>query len=182
MKKRALIITHSGFQDHELVYPYYRLLGDNFKVDIVAEKRDGNGRIYGILGTNMPCTILLDEFCTNLSHYLSEYDMLVIPGGVKSLEKLRLIPNVISFISNWNSLGKVISSTCHGAQLLISAKIVKGKKISGYYSIQDDIINAGATYSKDPVVVDDNIISSPHYDHMGIWMETTLKVYYEKNA
>lgn len=182
MKKKALIITYSGFQDHELVYPYYRLLGDDFHVDIVADKKDSNARIYGILGVNMPCTVLIDEFCKNTPYFQEAYDLLVVPGGVKSLEKLRLIPNIVKFISDWNAQGKVISSTCHGAQLLISARVVKGKKISGYYSIEDDINNAGATYSREPVVVDDNIISSPHYDHMGIWMETTLKVYYQKNA
>jgi putative intracellular protease/amidase len=47
MKKHALILTWSGFQDHELVYPYYRLLGDGFTVDTVADKRDEQGRIYG---------------------------------------------------------------------------------------------------------------------------------------
>lgn len=182
MKKKALIITHSGFQDHELVYPYYRLLGDEFSVDVVADKRDSNGRIYGILGVNMPCTILIDDFCKNFDHHLDAYDLLVIPGGVKSLEKLRLIPKVITFISSWNAQNKIISSTCHGAQLLISARVVKGKKISGYYSIEDDITNAGATYTRDPVVVDANVISSPHYDHMGVWMETTLQEYYKKYA
>jgi protease I len=58
--------------------------------------------------------------------------------------------------------------------MLISAKIVAGKTIAGYYSLEDDITNAGATYSREPVVVSGNIISSPHYDFMGEWMETTL--------
>ena len=57
---------------------------------------------------------------------------------------------------------------------MISAKIVKGKRISGYYSLEDDINNAGATYSREPVVPDGNIVSSPHYDHMGIWMKTAI--------
>jgi protease I len=182
MKKKALIITHSGFQDHELIYPYYRLLGDGFEVDIVAEKRDSLGRIYGIFGVNMPCTVLIEDFCKNAGKYQNEYDLLVLPGGVKALEKLRLIPKIIEFIAVWNSMKKVISSTCHGAQLLISARIVKGRKISGYYSIEDDINNAGATYSREPFAIDDNIISSPHYDHMGAWMENTLKVYYQRNG
>ena len=89
MKKQALIITYSGFKDQELVYPYYRLLGEGFKTHIVAEKKDEQGRIYGIFGLNMPCHVLLDEFGINSDHYFKNYDMLVIPGGVKSLEKLR---------------------------------------------------------------------------------------------
>ena len=80
--------------------------------------------------------------------------------------------------SNWNSQRKTIASTCHGAQLLISAKAVKGRKISGYYSLQDDIVNAGGIYSSEPVVIDENIVSSPHYDYLGEWFEAVLLKYY----
>lgn len=178
MKKRALILTHTGFQDHELVYPYYRLLGENIETHIVADKKDELGRCYGIFGLNMPCHITLKEFCANPAHYHSEYDIMVLPGGVKALEKLRLNKDVLKFINDWNAAGKLIISTCHGAQLLISARVVKGRKISGYYSLEDDVNNAGATYVNAPVVIDDNIISSPHYDHMGAWMEEAIKLYY----
>jgi protease I len=102
-------------------------------------------------------------------------------NNIKSLEKLRQETQVLSFISKWNKLGKVIASTCHGAQLLISSKISPGRKISGYYSIEDDITNSGAIYLNIPVVIDDNIISSPHYDFMGEWMEETLRIFKEKN-
>ena len=69
---------------------------------------------------------------------------------------------------------KIIGSICHGAQLLISANVIKGKKISGYYSIKDDIINAGAIYVDAPAVEDNNIISSPHYKFLGDWMKTII--------
>ncbi|BAT22049.1 hypothetical protein AR679_gp023 [Yellowstone lake phycodnavirus 1] len=174
---KAVILTYSGFQDHELVYPYYRLLGAGFSVDIVADKKDELGRIYGIFGLNMPCHIVLSDFVKDQAKFLSEYDLLVLPGGVKSLEKLRQNKDVLNFISQWNGLGKCISSTCHGAQLLISAKIVKGRRISGYYSLKDDIENAGAEYVNEPFVIDGNVITSPHYDHMGPWMEKTLEVH-----
>jgi protease I len=177
--KKALIITWESFQDHELVYPYYRLLEDEFTVDIMSNKI---GRIYGILGTNMPSTKLVSDLQDEqkFQEYLNQYDILVLPGGVKSLEKLRQEKTVLKFINDWNASGKVISSTCHGAQLLISAKVVKGRKISGYYSLEDDINNSGAIYVNEPYVIDSNIISSPHYDHMGIWMKKTLDCYYEK--
>jgi protease I len=116
----------------------------------------------------------MNDFNANIDHYLSSFDFLLLPGGVKSLEKLRQEKKVLDFIYQWDKLGKIIASTCHGAQLLISSKIVKGRKISGYYSLEDDINNAGAIYSRDPVVVDKNIISSPHYDFMGEWMEEAL--------
>lgn len=182
MPKKALIITWSGFQDHELVYPYYRLLGEGFDTTIVGDKKDELGRFYGIFGLNMPCHQLVSEFKQKTDFWLEEADLLVIPGGVKSLEKLRLEKEVKAFIHEWHKRGKLISSTCHGAQMLVSARVVKGEKIAAYYSLQDDIENAGATYSKEPVVVSGNIVSSPHYDFMGEWMEVTIKEYYEKYA
>ena len=177
---KAIILTYSGFQDQELVYPYYRLLGEEFKVDIFGDKVDALGRIYGILGVNMPCQKIYDKDLLDLNLIIDEYDLMIIPGGVKSLEKLRQNTMVIELIHKWNQKDKIIASTCHGAQLLISAKVTKGKTIAAYPSIKDDILNSGAQYSSSPVVVDKNIITSPHYDHMGIWMETTIRVYNEK--
>ena len=97
-------------------------------------------------------------------------------GRVKALEKLRLEKGIIEFVKEWNSLDKTIFSLCNGAQLLITADAIRGKTISGYYAIEADINNAGATYHRGPVVVSENIISSPHYDFMGEWMRTGYKV------
>ena len=170
---KALIITWENFQDQELVYPFYRLKEETSDVIVMANV---TGKFFGIMGSNMTSHAnhidLMIESLFNL--YLNEFDLLVLPGGVKALEKLRQEKHVINFISEWNKRGKVIASTCHGAQLMISAKIVAGREISGYYSLEDDINNAGAKYVNAPVVVDGNIVSSPHYDHMGIWMKTAI--------
>ena len=179
--EQALIITWNGFQDQELVYPYYRLLGAGIDTKIVADSHDDKGRIYGILGVNMPCHITLKNFLQNANSYLEDFDLLILPGGVKSLEKLRQEKGVIRFINDWHKQQKTIASTCHGAQLLISAEIVKGRKIAGYYSIEDDLRNAGAIYSREPVVEDGLIVTSPHYDHMGPWMEKAIQVMRSKS-
>jgi len=166
------MITWEGYQDQEVIYPYYRLLEEGFQVDISAEK---TGWIYGILGTKMKATVESKAIGSTL--FVKDYDFLVLPGGVKSLEKIRQQPNVLSFIREFVETGKIVASTCHGAQLLISAKVTKGKKISGYYSIKDDIENSGAEYVNAPVVISENIVSSPHYDHMGPWMKAAIGMY-----
>ena len=170
---KALIITWENFQDQELVYPFYRLKEETDDVEIMSNVK---GKFFGIMGVNMTSHTLLNEleWPGVYQKYFNETDILVLPGGVKSLEKLRQEKNVLRFITDFAATGKVIASTCHGAQLMISAKIVQGKKISGYYSLEDDINNAGAIYTNAPVVVDGNIVSSPHYDHMGIWMKTAI--------
>jgi len=170
--KKALIITGQGFQDQEVIYPYYRLLEEGFTVDIAAKNKE---MLSGILGIKVEANKSFEEIREN------EYDFLVLPGGVKALEKVRQEKRVIEFVKNWNDSGKVIASTCHGAQLLISAKVVKGRKISGYYSIKDDIENAGATYIDGPSVVDKNIVSSPHYKHSGPWMKVAIDLYHKLN-
>jgi protease I len=170
---KALIITWENFQDQELVYPFYRLKEETDDVVVMSNVK---GKFFGIMGVNMTSHVLIQdleipEYYTGLMNYT---DILVLPGGVKALEKLRQEKTVIKFIAEFCARDKVIASTCHGAQLMISAKIVKDKKISGYYSLEDDINNAGAKYINAPVVVDGNIVSSPHYDHMGIWMKTAI--------
>jgi len=177
--KKALIITWEKFQDHELIYPYYSLKENGYEVTLMANRV---GKIWGSLGTHMPCdvetSIFEDE--TIRQQYLKEYEILLVPGGVKALEKVRQEQGVLKFIQEWNTSNKTIFSVCNGAQLLISAKILQGRTISGYYSINIDIENAGAIYNRGPVVVDSNIISCPHYDFMAEWMRTAFQVHNER--
>jgi protease I len=176
MVKRALIITWEKFQDHELIYPYYSLQEAGYEVTLMANKV---GKIWGSLGTHMPCHVETFAFEDEKvrQQYLDQFEIVLIPGGVKALEKLRQEQGVLKFIQEWNEADKTIFSVCNGAQLLISAKILQGRTLSGYYAINTDIENAGATYSRGPVVVDGNIISCPHYDFMAEWMRTAFDVH-----
>lgn len=178
--KKALIITWEKYQDHELIYPYYSLKEHGFEVTLMANQQ---GKIWGSLGTHMPCDVETKIFNDSSvrQQYLDEYEVLVVPGGVKALEKLRQEVGVLEFIRMWNDRRKTVFCICNGAQLLISAKILKGRVVSGYYSIDVDIENAGATYDRSPVVVDDNIISCPHYDFMGLWLKTAFDVHAQRS-
>jgi protease I len=178
--KKALIITWEKFQDHELIYPYYSLKEHGYEVTLMANKV---GKIWGSLGTHMPCDVETSIFenADVRKSYLNDFEILLIPGGVKALEKLRQEKGVLKFIQEWNDANKTIFSICNGAQLLISAKILQGRTLSGYYSIDVDIENAGATYSRGPVVVDENIISTPHYDFMGDWMRIAFDTHAKRN-
>ena len=170
--KKALILTGPKVQDHEFIYPYYRAQEEGFDVTVATE--DGK-ETMGILGTKIPVDISVDEVNPE------DYDFLILPGGAKAMEYMRQNKKILDIISDWNQKGKVIASICHGAQLLISANTVRGRKISGYYSVKDDINNAGAIYVDAPFVTDNNIITSPHYKYLGPWMKESFSVYYEKN-
>ena len=171
----SVIISGALAQDHEFIYPYYRLLEANSKLDVCII---GGKSVKGILGTPIP---------PNKNHpvkdidqiKVDDYDLLVLPGGVKAMEKIRQDKRLINFITNFHNKDKVIACICSGAQLLISAKIVKGKKIAGYYSMEDDITNAGGIYTDKPAVIDDKIITTAHYKDMGPWMKAVLSFFNE---
>jgi protease I len=168
---RAIIISGELAQDHEFIYPYYRLLEANFDVDVcMLEGKPAKG----ILGTTLPPN--KNQTVKTIDQIkVDDYDLLVIPGGVKAMEKVRQEKKIINFITKFDEQKKIIACICSGAQLLISAKVVKGRKIAGYYSMEDDLVNAGAIYTDKPAVTDENIITTAHYKDMGPWMREVLK-------
>ena len=168
---KAIIISGNLAQDHEFIYPYYRLLEAEFEVDVCLLE---GKPVKGILGTTLPPN--KDQIIKTIDQLnIEDYKILILPGGVKAMEKVRQEKKIINFISKFNDQKKIIGCICSGAQLLISAKVVKGRKIAGYYSMEDDLINAGAIYTDQPAVVDENIITTAHYKDMGPWMKEILK-------
>tara|TARA_B100000965_G_scaffold368563_1_gene355334 strand:+ start:813 stop:1331 length:519 start_codon:yes stop_codon:yes gene_type:complete len=169
--EKAIIISGNLAQDHEFIYPYYRLLEEGFEVDVCLLEGEP---VKGILGTTLPPN--KNQKVKNIDEIkVDDYKVLVLPGGVKAMEKVRQEKKIINFISKFNDQKKIIACICSGAQLLISAKVVKNRKIAGYYSMEDDLINAGAIYTDKPAVVDDNIITTAHYKDMGPWMKEVIK-------
>ena len=174
--KSAIIISGALAQDHEFIYPFYRLLEAGFNLDVCLI---GGKPVKGILGTTLPPN--KDHKVKDINKIkIENYDLLILPGGVKAMEKIRLDKKLIKFIYDFHNSNKIIACICSGVQLLISAKIIKGKKIAGYYSLEDDINNAGAIYTDNEVVIDDKIITTAHYKDMGPWMKATLNSLNEK--
>lgn len=164
---KALIITGQGVQDQEFIYPLHRLNGAGWTVDVAVR---GGAKCTGIQGVKIEPTRdipLLAE--------VNDYDLLVIPGGVKAMEHMRLDGDLMKWVREfaWSSR-HVIASICSGAQMLISARLCKGRRISAYYAMRVDVENAGAEFVDAPAVVSDNIVTSPHYKYLGPWMEAVL--------
>ena len=169
--KRAIIISGNLAQDHEFIYPYYRLLEEEILVDVCLLE---GKPVKGILGTTLPPN--KDQTVKSIDQLkIDDYDILVLPGGVKAMEKVRQNKDIINFITEFDKQKKIIACICSGAQLLISAKVVKGRKIAGYYSMKDDLINAGAIYTDLPAVIDENIITTAHYKDLGPWMKAVIQ-------
>ncbi|HAS90453.1 MAG TPA: hypothetical protein DCS48_14320 [Desulfovibrio sp.] len=110
-----------------------------------------------------------------------DFDLVMLPGGFEAPDRVRLLPEVLEFIRHMNAQGKLIAAICHGPWILISAGITKGRKMTAYWSIETDMINSGADYQhKAPLVVDGNIITSPHYNNNGEFMAAVVD-YIKKN-
>ena len=168
---KAIIISGNLAQDHEFIYPYYRLLEERFEIDVCLLE---GKPVKGILGTSIPPN--KDQVIKKIDEvFVKDYKVLILPGGVKAMEKVRQDKKIIDFISEFDKAKKTIACICSGAQLLISAKVVKGRKIAGYYSMKDDLVNAGAIYTDLPSVIDDNIITTAHYKDMGPWLGEVIK-------
>ena len=148
------------------------MLEEGIEVDVCLNE---GKPVKGYFGTSIP---------PNKNHSVkkiedvnvNDYKILIIPGGVKSMEKVRQNKKIIEFISKFNETRNIIACICSGTQLLISAKVVSGRKISGYYSMIDDIENAGGIYTDLPAVVDKNIVTTAHYKDMGPWMKAAINL------
>lgn len=168
MSLKALIITGDKVQDHEFIYPYYRLQEEGYTIE-VATPTGPDVETKGYYGTKIPVTAHTNEII------VVDYELLILPGGAKAMEYLRQDKNILDFIESFHDNNRVIGSICHGAQLLISAGLChSNRKISGYYSIKDDIENAGGVYIDEPVVTCERIVTSPHYKYLGPWMREVL--------
>ncbi|MBN2419988.1 MAG: type 1 glutamine amidotransferase [Deltaproteobacteria bacterium] len=103
-----------------------------------------------------------------------DYTALLIPGGY-SPDKLRADDSAVNFTKRFLSLEKPVFVICHGPQILITADVIRGRKITGWKSIIKDIENAGAEFIDEEVVVDKNIISSRQPDDLPAFIDAALK-------
>jgi protease I len=164
--KRAVIITGPGFEDAELIYPYYRLQEAGFTVDLATKDKCD---VVGKWGYPLKATLDTKELNEK------NYDLVVVPGGHEAPDRVRQIEDVLRFVRDMNNKNKVIAAICHGPWVLISAGIIKGKRATCYKGCKDDLINGGAIYLDQSVVVDGNIITSQHFRDLAPWMKEVLK-------
>ncbi|NPA52365.1 MAG: type 1 glutamine amidotransferase [Aquificae bacterium] len=148
MKKIALLLEEL-VEDVEFIYPFYRFKEEHFHVDVLAPKIK---EFKGKKGMTFYPNKQID------ADLYREYDAVFIPGGYAP-DRFRRDRETIEFVKNMNKERKVIAAICHAPWVLISAKIIKGKKVTGFFSIKDDLINAGAVYTGHPVERDGNIIT-----------------------
>jgi protease I len=153
MKKNCKVICliHNDFEDLELWYPILRLREEGVIVHIAGES--ANTTYIGKYGVPAVSDYSFSDIDCN------EYDGLLVPGGWAP-DKLRRYPKVLDIVRNMNDKGKPIGQICHAGWVLISANILRGKRVTSTPGIKDDMTNAGGIWMDESVVVDRNIVSS----------------------
>jgi len=166
MSEIAVIITDM-FEDVEYIKPAdaFRKAGHELIHVGLTEGKTVRGKKEGT-------PVKIDKSVAQVS--AKDFDALLIPGGY-SPDRLRVDENAVNFVKEFAESGKPIFSICHGPQLLITSQAVKGRKITGYKSIMQDIKNAGAKFVDQEVVVDGNLVSSRDPRDLPAFIRASLK-------
>ena len=150
LRPRVAILIADMFEDSEFIYPYYRLIEAGVQVDVVGQKE---GDYRGKHGTHAKATRAIETLKS------SDYDALYVPGG-HAPQKLQNVPQMVAFVASMYRSGKTVCAVCHGPLLLASAGVLNGKKVTGYRSVKEELLNAGADYSDKAVEEDGTIITA----------------------
>jgi protease I len=166
MSKVAVILT-DDFEDVEYTEP-----AKAFKEKGITLIHIGLEAGRSVKGKKKGTEVVIDRAIRDVG--IDDFDALLIPGGY-SPDKLRIDPDAVTFARQFVESGKPIFAICHAAQLLITAQALKGRRITGWKSIEQDIKNAGADFIDQEVVEDGNLISSRGPQDISAFVEASLR-------
>ncbi len=165
--KKVIQIVSDDFEDLELWYPVLRLREEGAEVHIVGE--EANVKYVGKYGVPIESEFAFRDINPD------DYDALLVPGGW-SPDKLRRYEEVLHMTREMDLEKKPIGQICHAGWVLISAGILKGKTVTSTPGIKDDMMNAGATWLNEAVVVDGHLISSRRPPDLPDYMREFIRV------
>lgn len=160
--KRVAVLATDYFEEAELTEPVKALREAGAKVEIIAPK---SGAIKALKHVDQGQAVKVDKTLDEADP--NDYDALVLPGGAVNADHLRMEKKARDFvIKMMGELGKPTAVICHAPWVLISAGLARGKKLTSYFTIQDDMRNAGADWTDQEVVIDGNLITSRNPDDL----------------
>jgi protease I len=163
--KKVIILVEEMYNDLEFWYPYYRLKEAGAEVVVV-----GSGSAEQYVGkSGIPCKP--DATADEVS--AADFDGIVIPGGYAP-DHMRRHPSMVKLVKDLFDAGKVVAAICHAGWMLASAEIVKGRTVTSFFAIKDDLVHAGAQWVDQDAVVDGNLITSRKPDDLPAFMQAIL--------
>ena len=152
---RVLIVATDGFEEWELFGPREILQKRGAEVVLASLKTDPiQATVHDDPGKTIRPDLTVDDANAD------DFDALILPGGVRNPDHLRLHGNVIELIKAFDRQGKPVAAICHGPWLLVEADLLRGKTATSWPSIRTDLRNAGANVIDQSAVTDDNIVTS----------------------
>jgi len=165
--KRIAILVDQIYQDLEVWYPYYRLRESGAEVVTVAARA---GETYaGKYGYPMVADRSYEQV------EAADFDGVVIPGGYAP-DHIRRYERANRFVREMDAQGKLVAAICHAGWVLVSAGILKGRRVTCFSAIKDDVVNAGALYEDAEVVVDGNLVTSRKPDDLPAFCRAAIEV------
>jgi protease I len=165
--KKILVFVEDGFEDVELMVPYYRFQEAGYTVEVVGPKADVTYKGKHGLSINSD----LSPKDVNIDDYVG----IMIPGGYAP-DRMRRNKGLVDLAREAFQKGKVVATICHGPQLLIEADVLRGKKATCFISVSTDLKNAGGLYVDKPVVVDGNLVTSRFPADLPVFCRETVKL------
>ncbi|MCU0565495.1 MAG: type 1 glutamine amidotransferase [Oculatellaceae cyanobacterium Prado106] len=151
---RVAVLATDGFEEAELTEPVKALQQAGAKVEIIAPQTEKPGQIQAFQHHDKSITVKVDRPLDQAQP--SDYDAVLLPGGALNADMLRVEPKVQSFLQQMQQTGKPLAAICHAPWALVSANLVRGRTLTSYYTVQDDIRNAGGNWVDREVMVDGN--------------------------
>lgn len=171
--KKILILIEEMFNVFEFWYPYYRLKEEGAEVIVVGS---GSADIYnGKPGTQAKADITADKVS------LDNVDGVIIPGGYAP-DMMRRYPAMVNIVKELYHDGKLVAAICHAGWMLASAGILSGRNATSFFAIKDDMINAGAQWVDQEVVVDGKLVTSRTPDDLPAFMKAVIAVLQQSKA
>ena len=168
---RVLIVATDGFEEWELFGPRQILQEQGAEVVLASLKRDPiQATIHDDPGKTIRPDLTIDEANPD------DFDALILPGGVRNPDQLRLHGNVIALIRRFAEQGKPVAAICHGPWLLVEADLVHGRTTTSWPSIRTDLRNAGAKVVDEAVVTDGNIVTSRKPDDVEAFTAAVIEL------
>jgi protease I len=170
--KKIAILAAELFEDTELTYPYYRLQEAGAEVTLIGLEKTSYTSKHGY---SVDADVSIDDV------QAKDFDGVVIPGGYAP-DKLRRHESVLEFVRNMDDTDGMIAAICHAGWVPISAGITEDRDMTCYHAIKDDVINSGANYHDEPVVIDGNFITSRSPDDLPHWLPAIITHLAEKQV
>jgi protease I len=172
--KVAILVT-DGFEQVELLKPRQALDEAGAETQVISPKKDS---ARGWDFTDWGTTVKVDQSLDDAN--ASQFDALLLPGGVLNPDKLRMEPKAVAFVKSFFDSGKPVAAICHGPWTIIEAGAARGRKIASWPSLKTDLRNAGAEWIDKEAVVDGNLVSARKPDDIPAFNRAMIEMFSQR--